>query len=299
MGLTAAAATEVRDVLETDAAVPLPVDPAFPHPPGTDDDVVLWWLGQAGFAIRHRETLLFIDPYLSDVLAGKYRGQAFPHTRMQPPPVNPSDVVGLAAVLCTHAHTDHMDLGAIPYLQTRSDPLFVVPRSEAVKATSRGIPPVRLVGLDAGETFAAPGYRVTAVPAAHEELTEDAHGQNVFLGYVIEIGGVRIYHSGDCAPYAGQHELIAALDVDLALLPVNGRDSHRNENGVPGNLTLAEALELVRAAGIPDLVCHHWGMFSFNTADPAQLHSELSTVDDIAWRVPRLGEAFTARAVAR
>lgn len=286
-------------MLHDERSVALPLDPGFPHPAGTEDDVVLWWLGQAGFAIRHRETLLFIDPYLSDVLADKYRGQLFPHTRMQPPPVNPSDVTGLTAVLCTHGHTDHMDLGAIPYLQSRSDPLFVVPRSEATKGVGRGIPPARLVGIDAGESFEAPGYRVTALPAAHEELTEDAHGQNLFLGYVIEIGGARIYHSGDCAPYPGQRELVAALDVDLALLPVNGRDAHRKSNGVPGNLTLDEGLALVRAAGIPKLVCHHWGMFAFNTAHPAQLRAQLASVDDIAWRVPVLGEAFTLSEVGR
>lgn len=277
----------------------LPIDPRFPQPPGTEGQVVLWWLGQAGFAIRHGDTLLFIDPYLSDVLADKYRGRIFPHTRLQPPPVYPSDVEGLDAVLCTHGHTDHMDLGAIPYLQSRSDPLFVVPRSEAVKAVSRGIPPTRLVGLDAADSFATTGYRVTAVPAAHEELVTDAHGQNLFLGFVIEIGGVRIYHSGDCAPYPGQHEIVAALDVDLALLPVNGRDAHRKENGVPGNLTLDEALALTRAAGIPGLVCHHWGMFEFNTADPDDLRARLAGVDDVQWRVPTLGEPFTAEESAR
>lgn len=273
----------------------LPIDPRFPHPAGTEGEVVLWWLGQAGFAIRHGETLLMVDPYLSDVLADKYRGRIFPHTRMQPPPVNPSDVEGLDAVLCTHGHTDHMDLGSIPYLQTSSDPLFVVPRAEAVKAVSRGIPAARLLGVDDGESFSATGYRITAVPAAHEELTADAHGQNLFLGYVIDIGGVRIYHSGDCAPYPGQHEIIRELDVDLALLPVNGRDEHRKANGVPGNLTLDESLVLVRAAGIPALVCHHWGMFEFNTADPEQLRAALADVDDVRWRVPALGEAFTVR----
>lgn len=273
----------------------LPIDPLFPTPAGAEGEVVLWWLGQAGFAVRHEDTLLMIDPYLSDVLADKYRGRIFPHERMQPPPVNPSDVEGLDAVLCTHGHTDHMDLGSIPYLQTSSDPLFVVPRSEAVKAVSRGIPASRLLGVDDGETFSTRGYRITALPAAHEELTEDEYGQNLFLGYVIEIGGLRIYHSGDCAPYPGQRETVAALNVDLALLPVNGRDAHRKTHGVPGNLTLDESLALVRGAGVPALVCHHWGMFAFNTADPEQLRAELSEVDDIRWHVPVLGEAFTVK----
>ncbi|MFS0910440.1 MBL fold metallo-hydrolase [Microbacterium sp. 179-I 3D2 NHS] len=271
----------------------LPLDPRFPTPPGSDDDVALWWLGQAGFAVRFRDTLLFIDPYLSDVLADKYRGRIFPHRRLHPSPVNPSDVTGLDLVLCTHGHTDHMDLGSIPYLQTSSDPLFVVPRAEAVKGVARGIPAPRLLGLDAGESFARQGVTITAVPAAHEELTVDAHGQNLFLGYVIEIGGLRIYHSGDCAPYPGQAGIVRDLSVDLALLPVNGRDAHRRDHGVPGNFTLDEAVTLCRDAGIPSLVCHHWGLFEFNSADPADLAQRLASVDDIAWRIPELGVPFT------
>jgi len=270
----------------------LPLDPAFPPPPGWEHDVVAWWLGQAGFALRYRDELVFIDPYLSDVLADKYRGQIFPHTRQHPSPVNPSDVTGLDLVLCTHGHTDHMDLGSIPYLQTSSDPLFVVPRSEAVKGISRGIPASRLLGLDAGEYFGAGSITVTAVPAAHEQISLDPHGQHHFLGYVIDIGGVRLYHSGDCAPYAGQEELIRSLDVDIALLPVNGRDAHRAGHGVPGNFELDEAVALCRAAAIPALVCHHWGLFEFNSADPDDLRHRLAGVDDPRWHIPALGEPF-------
>lgn len=272
-----------------------PLDPRFPAPAGQEDAVVLWWLGQAGFAIRSGDELLFIDPYLSNVLADKYRGRIFPHSRMHPSPVNPSDVTGLSLVLCTHGHTDHMDLGSIPYLQSASDPLFVVPRSEAVKGVARGIPAQRLLGLDAGESFRSRGgITVTAVPAAHEELTADDHAQNLFLGYVIEVGSVRIYHSGDCAPYPGQADIVRALNVDVALLPVNGRDPHRRDHGVPGNFTLEEAVALCRDAGIPSLVCHHWGLFEFNSADPADLAQRLSDVDDIAWRIPELGVPFIA-----
>lgn len=269
-----------------------PLDPAFPAPPGLEDAVVAWWLGQAGFAIRYRDELLLIDPYLSDVLADKYRGRVFPHSRLHPSPVNPSDILGLGLVLCTHGHTDHMDLGSIPYLQSSSDPLFVVPRSESVKGVSRGIPASRLLGIDAGEIFASGGVTVTAVPAAHEQISLDEHGQNLFLGYVIDIGGVRLYHSGDCTPFDGQEELIRSLDVDVALLPVNGRDAHRVGNGVPGNFELEEAVALCLSAGVPALVCHHWGLFEFNSADPDDLRDRLGEVGDLDWRVPELGAPF-------
>jgi len=266
-----------------------PIDPSFP----SDAELTLWWLGQAGFAIRFREALLLVDPYLSDVLADKYAGMRFRHVRLHDAPVQPAQITGLSTVLCTHGHTDHMDLGTIPFLQIASDPLFVVPRAESARALSRGVPIARLAGLDAGEILRTQqDVSITAVPAAHEQIELDGHGQNVFLGFVLDFDGFRIYHSGDCAPYAGQRELLRSLEVDLALLPVNGRDADRNGNGVPGNFTLDEALDLCRAAGIPRLVVHHWGLFAFNTADPAELARTVADVTDVDVTLPRLGEAL-------
>jgi L-ascorbate metabolism protein UlaG (beta-lactamase superfamily) len=69
---------------------------------------------------------------------------------------------------------------------------------------------------------------------------------------------------------------LIAHAITLALLPVNGRDLHRAGNGVPGNFTLAEALALCEAAGIPTMIAHHWGMFDFNTVTREEL--------DEAWR---------------
>ncbi|MDR3211754.1 MAG: hypothetical protein LBU79_07550, partial [Planctomycetota bacterium] len=47
---------------------------ATPAPAGR---LYLYWLGQAGFAIRSPETLILVDPYLSDFLAKKYRNAHF------------------------------------------------------------------------------------------------------------------------------------------------------------------------------------------------------------------------------
>ncbi len=46
------------------------------------DGVALWWLGQAGFLLRYKNTTIIIDAYLSDALALKYKGQDYPHQRM-------------------------------------------------------------------------------------------------------------------------------------------------------------------------------------------------------------------------
>ncbi len=70
-------------------------------------------------------------------------------------------------------------------------------------------------------------------------------------------------------PIRGLAERVAALAPDIALLPVNGRDEARSSNGVPCNFTLDEAVALVRAAGVPSLLAHHYGLFDFNTVAPS------------------------------
>ncbi len=74
----------------------------------------VWWLGQAGILIAQRRLAHRDRRYLSDSLAEKYKGQRFAHERMMPPPVTPDELCNIDWVLCTHAHTDHMDPGTLP-----------------------------------------------------------------------------------------------------------------------------------------------------------------------------------------
>ena len=77
-----------------------------------------------------------------------------------------------------------------------------------------------------------------------------------------------IYHSGDTVPYEGLQEELQRYQIQLALLPVNGRDELRRSKGIPGNFTLEEALDLCQRVGIAVLIAHHFGMFAFNTVNP-------------------------------
>jgi L-ascorbate metabolism protein UlaG (beta-lactamase superfamily) len=142
----------------------------------------------------------------------------------------------------------------------------------------------------------ADGLVVEAIPSAHEELWADDAGDHRCLGYVVTIGSVRLYHSGDCVPYPGQAELLAGRGIDAALLPVNGRDAYRLANGVPGNFTADEALDLCEAAGIPLLVGMHWGMFDFNTVDPEVTARHLaSRASAVRWLLPKIGVPYRLR----
>jgi L-ascorbate metabolism protein UlaG (beta-lactamase superfamily)/protein-tyrosine-phosphatase len=234
------------------------------------EGAALWWLGQAGFLIAQGGLRIVIDAYLSDSLAQKYAGSRFPHQRMMPPPVEPGGLTGIDWLLCSHAHTDHMDPGTIPALLAANPAARVLaPRAERARALERGVPEARLVLIDAGETVDLGGVTCTASPAAHEDLARRPEGYP-FLGYVLTGGGVTLWHSGDTIPFAGLADWLAPLRVDLALLPVNGRDAERAANGVPGNLTLEEAVALSDAIGARAMLGHHFGLFAFNTLDPVE-----------------------------
>ncbi|HET7412074.1 MAG TPA: MBL fold metallo-hydrolase [Pararhizobium sp.] len=225
------------------------------------------WLGQAGFVIDGAGKRVVIDPYLSDSLAEKYRGTKFEHRRLMPAPVAPEAIAHVDLVMATHHHTDHLDPGTFPALMAANENAHLVAPAAAMQvALSRaGISSERLLTMDAGQTVSAAGIEITATRAAHETLERDGNGQYRFLGLMIRVGDARIFHSGDTIPFPGQVEEVASLKADLALLPVNGRDAERSGNGVPGNMSVDEAIALARGANIPQVIAHHFDMFDFNT----------------------------------
>jgi L-ascorbate metabolism protein UlaG (beta-lactamase superfamily) len=62
-------------------------------------------------------------------------------------------------------------------------------------------------------------------------------------------------------------------EIDVALLPVNGRDELRTSRGVLGNFSFEESVGLCKSLGISKMICHHFGMFDFNTVDINILNS--------------------------
>lgn len=252
--------------------------------PLNTDVVQLVWVGQAGFLIQSAAATIGIDLYLSDSLAEKYQGSLFPHTRMAPSPCRGSDLRSLDLVLSSHGHTDHLDpdtLGEIFQAEGKEQPLLICPRSEMAKAKQRNVPLERIVGLGHGECYApSAGIAIHAIAAAHETLQEDGFGNSYYLGYIIEIGELKIYHGGDCVPYDGLSSLLRSYKIDLALLPVNGRDAYRKEHGIAGNFTMAEAITLCEEAGIPCLIPHHYGMFDFNTVSVSEIEAVIEEQQD-------------------
>jgi len=262
-------------------------------------EALLYWLGQAGFVIDAGPYRILIDPYLSDSLARKYKGTRYGHVRMMASPIAPEALTRVDLVLCTHRHTDHMDPDTLQPLAAAFPTLrFVVPAASIDEASRRcGVGIERLVPVNAGEVIEPlPGLVIRPLAAAHESLDINTQGDHEWLGYVLDVAGLRLYHSGDCIPYDGLAATLAILAPHCALLPVNGRDAERSGNGVPGNFTLDEAVALCRSAGVPAMVAHHFGLFDFNTVSPAVIDARAAReTEGLSLLRPRLGTALRMR----
>ena len=245
---------------------------------GIDQDLSFWWLGQAGFLFQYHGRTILIDAYLSDALALKYRGKRFPHTRMMPPPILPGELLGIDAVICSHSHSDHMDPGLLSVIAAHNPAcLFIVPASAEQIALERGVPPSRFIGMDAGTKISLDeGITITAIPAAHEQVQVDEQGRQRYLGFILQFDEIAVYHSGDCIPFAGLDTLLDQFTLTLALLPVNGRDPALTLEGIAGNFTLEEALQVMVNHDITYMIPHHFGMFDFNTVDPDVLRAAIT-----------------------
>ena len=266
----------IKPVLQDDAFLES-VEMARQH----DEHLHLWWLGQSGFLIQWQGRHLLFDPYLSDSLTHKYATTDKPHARMTERVIAPERLKFVSVVTSSHNHTDHLDKGTLsPMLEANSRLELVIPEANReFVANGLGITGELPRGLDAGEAIALAGFKIHAVPAAHNELEKDARGKHKFLGYIVEAGPWTIYHSGDTLRYEGMEDWLCRRPIDIALLPING---NRPERRVAGNLDGREAATLARDIGASVVIPCHYDMFEFNTASP----------DEFIACARRLGQAF-------
>ena len=227
--------------------------------------VSLWWLGQSGVLVHYDGVCIAIDPYLSDSLTHKYAATAKPHVRMTARVVDPALLAMVSVVTSSHNHTDHLDAETIGPMRQANPALAVLCSAANVDFAQQrlGMMPT---GLVLGTPYTHGPFVIHAVPAAHNQREQDDAGHERYIGIVVEVGGVTIYHSGDTLRYDGMAELLRRWDIDVAMLPINGNDPTR---GVAGNLDDVEAAQLAHDIGARLVVPCHYDMFAFNTASPA------------------------------
>lgn len=255
-------------------------------------EVAIWWLGQSGYAIRTASALFYVDLYLSEHLTVKYAATDKPHIRMTTAPLRGDDLTGVEWVFASHKHSDHLDPGTLPQLFARLPQGELVLQAAIVDyAVSLGLPRERLIPTRGDETLQVGPITVHSIPSAHPGLDYTDEQGYPFLGYVFQVDGLTLYHSGDTLAYDGLAGRLSQFDIDIAFLPINGTDARRDQLKVPPNMNMHEAVALAAQIKPRLLIPHHYDMFTFNTADVREFEP-LARQAGQPYTVLRCGERF-------
>ncbi len=250
----------------------------------------LWWLGQSGYLLQWNGKRVLIDPYLSDSLTKKYLTTDKPHTRMSELVIKPELLQHISIVTSSHNHTDHLDAETLmPVLKNNPGIKFLIPEANREFVAERvGCEKEFPIGLNDRQKVMINDFTFHGIPAKHNEIERMKIGKCKYMGYVIEFGNYKIYHSGDTLWFDEMVYLLTPFAVDVALLPINGNKPGRK---VAGNLDSKEAAELGKAINAKFVIPCHYDMFSFNTADVNEFVREAEKRNQ-PYRVLKGGERF-------
>jgi L-ascorbate 6-phosphate lactonase len=247
-----------------------------------DRSLRLWWLGQAGFAVKTPTgRVVYIDPYLSDA-AERLHG----FKRLSLPAIEAAEVQADLVVL-THEHTDHLDPDALPVI-ARANPgcQFAAPAGCDPGLRAAGIGPERCLCLQPNQAHDLAGISLHTVPADHGDLSPTA------LSLVLEAGPVRIFFSGDTSWRPGLFGPLFARGLDLAIPCING---------VFGNMNHIDAAMMVaQAAPRYAIPCHFWTFAEQGAGDPAGFcHACRQLAPRVRPVLLRPGEGFSLKTRSR
>ena len=214
----------------------------------------LTWVGHSTTLVELDGTRLLTDPIL--------RGRVGPLVRHGAAPA-PEVTMNLDAVLVSHLHHDHADLGSLRKLG-REVPVLAPPGSRTF-FERHGFRRVRELGP--GESTAAGALTVTAVEAHHEVGKRRHARRSAAVGFLIS-GTRSVYFAGDTDVFAGMERL--APDLDLALLPIWGWGPTVG----PGHLDPKRAAEAAALLSPRLAIPIHWGTlypFGLHRLNPDRL----------------------------
>ncbi len=179
------------------------------------------WLGHASFRITAPEGIIYIDPWkLKDA--------------------EPADLI-----LITHGHQDHFSPGDVKKIRKADTTIVTI---AAVAAKLQG----DVKTIRAGDELTVKGVKIETVPAYNPR--KDFHPKSAGgVGFILTVGGRRIYHAGDTDAIPE----MAEVKADVALLPVGGKYT----------MTASEAAQVANMIKPKVSVPMHWGDIVGSRAD--------------------------------
>lgn len=217
----------------------------------------LFFTGQAGFLFKNSDGyLLGVDLCLSDSVERVEGHMGF--KRLLPKILLPEELE-LDVLIATHAHADHFDRDAIPYLMAgRHTKLFASARC-AEEVARISLPEARCRYVGAGESVEVDGFSIVFVNCDHGEAAPDA------VGVIIAFDGKRIHIAGDtCLRLDRTKALLAQGDFDVVIGPING---------AYGNMDEAEFAAYAHALHAGMTIPCHYGMFAGHGGDPGRFYN--------------------------
>jgi len=185
---------------------------ALPPPSGAEGGIEVTYIANEGFLISAGGHKVLIDALVRREFLAKYMTDAETvHGDMleSRPPFE-----GVELVLVTHIHSDHVDAAAaLSHLKNNPDALLVGPE-QVVESLAKG-PDYAQVKSQVREVTPAPGKTASLTasgihlkalrlrhfpymrsdPKTGKEVDRHANIQN--LGFVLDLGGNRVFHAGD------------------------------------------------------------------------------------------------------
>ena len=161
-------------------------------------EIDLEWLGHASVRIKTRKKIIYIDPYQISVK-------------------EKADII-----LITHSHYDHCSIQDIEKIA--KDGTIIICTADSQSKIAKIKEKIKLGIMESGKGFDVGEIRVQAVPAynINKKFHQKSEG---WLGYVIQINSVIIYHAGDTDLIKEMKKLTGYAkkgNYFVALLPVGG-----------------------------------------------------------------------------
>jgi len=163
----------------SESRTPIPPAPLRPDPASwRDDELTLAWLGHATVLINFYGTWMLTDPALRSHVGVRLAGLTFGPRRLVQPALKINELPRLDAVLVSHAHMDHCDLGTLKRLPRQTAAIVQKSNHDLVRRFRR------VSELAWGESVEINGARVEAIEVNHwgaRRLTDRHRGYGGFL----------------------------------------------------------------------------------------------------------------------